>query len=424
MDARGRAFGALWSRNRDWWWSRRLVIADALYAVLPLPFSLLVQVASTGGIGVLGRLLVPLPDALGLFSVPFTLIMGMLLFVAPAVWAAAAVFLRRIRPQWLLVTGFALLLLYGNFVPAAIALYSYALYFGNRRLLVGWFALYGLAMVTAYQANFVGQVFLIGILLVIPMTFGLWVGTRRQLIDRLQERAARLEREQHMMAEQAITAERTRIAREMHDVVAHRVSLMVLHAGGLEVSATDPRTVEAAGLIRTTGREALSELRGILGVLRDDTAAAPTAPQPVLADLERLVGEWRAAGMEVTREDTGQGPPLPAGVQRTAYRIVQEGLTNAAKHAPGAAVTLRLHRNPGRLEVEVANGPAAAPVPPMPRSGFGLTGLHERVVLAGGDLTAGPCPDGGWRMRAILRTDSPSGTEDEAPDGDPHAPGR
>src|SRR5699024_5740819 len=104
--------------------------------------------------------------------------------------------------------------------------------------------------------------------------------TRRQLIDRLHERAERLEREQHLMAEQAITAERTRIAREMHDVVAHRVSLMVLHAGGLEVSSTDERAAETAGVIRTTGREALAELRNILGVLRDETTeAAPTAPQ-------------------------------------------------------------------------------------------------------------------------------------------------
>ncbi|MFD6949518.1 histidine kinase [Nocardiopsis sp. TSRI0078] len=423
VDARGGDVGALWERNREWWWQRRLYVADWLYAILPLPFSGVVQLSSGGGFGLFGGLAAGALGALASVNLPAALVAGMVLYVIPVLWAGATVLLRRSHPHWLLVTAFVLLLCFANFFPAMIALYSYAVYFDDRRLLVGWFALYSLAMLVAYEANAFGQVFLIGMLLVIPMTFGLWVGTRRQLIDRLQERAERLEREQHMMAEQAITAERTRIAREMHDVVAHRVSLMVLHAGGLEVSTDDPRTVEAAGLIRTTGREALSELRGILGVLRDDTAAAPTAPQPVLSDLDRLVGEWCAAGMRITREDTGQGPPLPAGVQRTAYRIVQEGLTNAAKHAPGAAVTLRLHRSARQLEVEVANEPAPAPAAPMPHSGFGLTGLRERVALAGGSLSAGACPDGGWRMRAILRTDNPPGTE-EVPDGDPHAPGR
>jgi signal transduction histidine kinase len=423
VNDRGRDFSALWNRNRDWWWSRRLTIADWLYAVLPLPFSGVLQLASSMQFGLFGGLVTAIPAALSAVSLPAALTAGMILYVIPVLWAGATVLLRRRFPQWMLVTAFVLLLCFANFVPAAIALYSYAVYHSDRRLLVGWFALYSLAMVLAYEANVLGQVFLIGMLLVVPMTFGLWVGTRRQLIDRLHERAERLEREQHMMAEQAITAERTRIAREMHDVVAHRVSLMVLHAGGLEVSSQDPRTVEAAGLIRTTGREALTELRGILGVLREDTGTAPTAPQPVLADLDRLVEEWRAAGMPVHREETGQVRPLPTGVQRTAYRIVQEGLTNAAKHAPGAAVTLRLHYAPRQLEVEVANAPARIPAAPMPRSGFGLTGLHERVVISGGSLSAGACPDGGWRLRAIVRTDSPSGTE-EVPDGDPHAPGR
>ena len=422
VEARGRALGSLWNKNREWWWRRRLGIADWLYAILPLPFSMLCQLS---GNGLLGTFL----DESPVIQDPLVeLATGMTVYVFPALWAGTMVLIRRSHPQWLLAIGFFLLLLFGNFVPAAIALYSYAVYHSDRRLLVGWFLLYTLAMRTAYGFDVFEQVFLIGVLLVVPMTFGLWVGTRRQLIDRLHERAARLEREQHMMAEQAITAERTRIAREMHDVVAHRVSLMVLHAGGLEVSATDRRTVEAAGLIRTTGREALAELRGILGVLRDDSgASAPTAPQPVLADLDRLVGEWRAAGMTVTRQDTGQGPPPPAAVQRTAYRVVQEGLTNAAKHAPGAAVTVHLHRDERRLEVEVANDPASVPASPMPRSGFGLTGLRERVALAGGRLSAGACPDGGWRLRAILGTDDPSGTEEteeEASHGDPHTFGR
>ncbi|WP_435113178.1 sensor histidine kinase [Nocardiopsis synnemataformans] len=424
LSDRGRDANALLNKDREWWWARRLTIADVLYAVLPLPFSGFLQLVGSFQLGLFGGLIPAIPTVLANVNIALALVTGVVLYVVPVLFAGATVLLRRSFPQWMLVTALVLLLCFANFVPAVIALYSYAVYRDNRRLLVGWFAMYSLALVVAYEANPLGQVFLIGMLLVVPMIFGLWVGTRRQLIDRLHERAERLEREQHMMAEQAITAERTRIAREMHDVVAHRVSLMVLHAGGLEVSSQDPRTVEAAGLIRTTGREALTELRGILGVLRDDTDAAPTAPQPVLADLDRLVEEWRTAGMPVHREETGQVRPLPAGAQRTAYRIVQEGLTNAAKHAPGAAVTLRLHYADRQLEVEVANAPARGPASPMPRSGFGLTGLHERVVLSGGSLSAGVCHDGGWRLRAIVRTDDPSGTEEEVSEGDPHAPGR
>ncbi|MCK9869594.1 histidine kinase [Nocardiopsis dassonvillei] len=424
LSDRGRDANALLNKNREWWWDRRLTIADWLYAVLPLPFSGFLQLVGSMQLGLFGGLIPAVPTLLAHVNIAFALAAGVILYVVPVVFAGATVLLRRSFPQWMLVTALVLLLCFANFVPAVIALYSYSVYQANRRLLVGWFAMFSLAMVVAYEANPLGQVFLIGMLLVVPMVFGLWVGTRRQLIDRLHERAERLEREQHMMAEQAITAERTRIAREMHDVVAHRVSLMVLHAGGLEVSAEDPRTVEAAGLIRTTGREALTELRGILGVLRDDTDAAPTAPQPVLSDLDRLVGEWRAAGMPIDRQESGRVRPLPTGVQRTAYRIVQEGLTNAAKHAPGAAVTLLLHYADRQLEVEVANAPARGPAAPMPRSGFGLTGLHERVVLSGGSLSAGACPDGGWRLRAIVRTDDPSGTEEEVSEGDPHAPGR
>lgn len=424
VEARGRALGSLWNKNREWWWQRRLRIADWLYAVLSFPFSAAYHIEGHGLFDIF------LDRAFPVSTFPSLVVdlVVYLVYVPSLPWCGVVVLMRRSRPHWLLVTAFVVLLAFGNFVPATIALYSYAVYHSDRRLLVGWFLLYTLAMGVTYRFSAEELVFLIGMLLVVPMTLGLWVGTRRQLIDRLHERAARLEREQHMMAEQAITAERTRIAREMHDVVAHRVSLMVLHAGGLEVSATDRRTVEAAGLIRTTGREALAELRGILGVLRDDSgASAPTAPQPVLADLDRLVGEWRAAGMTVTRQDTGQGPPPPAAVQRTAYRVVQEGLTNAAKHAPGAAVTVRLHRDERRLEVEVANDPASVPASPMPRSGFGLTGLRERVALAGGRLSAGACPDGGWRLRAILGTDDPSGTEEteeEASHGDPHTFGR
>ncbi|MFI6578309.1 sensor histidine kinase [Nocardiopsis sp. NPDC050513] len=389
----------LWRQGARWWWGNRLRFADWFYAAGSFPF-----VAGAQLVPDLGLVKGPVDALFQGASDPLFGVLGvMLLCVFPAVAVSLAVLFRRSRPHLLLALAFVLLLLFGNMLPAAFALYSFAVHFDDRRLLSGWFALMALAMYVGFGIGLLPYIFNAGFFLVAPTTFGLWVGTRRQLIDRLQERAERLEREQHLMAEHAITAERTRIAREMHDVVAHRVSLMVLHAGGLEVSAEDPRTVEAAGLIRTTGREALAELRSILGVLRDESgAAAPTAPQPGLSDLDRLLGEWREAGMAVDRVEPAPLGELPPTVQRTAYRVVQEGLTNAAKHARGARVTLELRRQGSTLEVEVANGPATTAAPPPPRSGYGLAGVRERVALAGGSLTAGPRFDGGWRLSVVL----------------------
>ena len=429
---------ALARYNGSWWRERRPRMADWSFALFTLPLSgLAMLVGITGELGRLSALYLALFAFFSEWQL-WVLVLGVLYFVVPGVLASVLMFWRRSRPQWLLLAGLLMLFLYGNPFPLMVGLYSYPAFFDDRRVLAGWFALGCLVHASVFN-SMMSQFLMTGIVaLVLPTVAGLWIGTRRQLIERLQERAERLEREQYMMAEQAITAERTRIAREMHDVVAHRVSLMVLHAGGLEVSATDDRTIEAAGLIRTTGREALTELRGILGVLREDAGgAAPTAPQPVLDDLDRLLSEWRGAGMRVNREESGRRRRLPVQVQRTAFRVVQEALTNAAKHATGAVVDVRLHHAPGALEVEVANGPASAPLHPPPSGGYGLTGLGERVALAGGQISAGPCPDGGWRVRAILPVGEeaeweeieptgaePHSTEEEGTEGDPYAPGR
>ena len=407
--------------NGQWWWDRRLRISDWCFAVFTLPFNgIMMMAGASNRVSLLSPFF---PDDVGGVSLPWVaqmaLGLGLLLFVAPTVLSSIAMLWRRSRPTWLMLLGLLILVVYANPIPLMVGLYSYPAYFGDRRRLAVWVVLSFLAMGILYGPP-VNFLMLSVLYLMMPLVAGLWLGTRRQLIDRLKERAERLEREQHLKADQAIIAERTRIAHEMHDVVAHRVSLMVLHAGGLEVSAAEPRAVEAAGLIRTTGREALSELRNILGVLREDgSGAAPTAPQPVLDDLERLISEWRDAGMVVRRADAGEARPLPVAVQRTAFRTVQEGLTNAAKHATGAAVDVRLYRGDEQLEVEVANGPVTGPSAAPPRSGYGLTGLRERVALAGGELSAGACADGGWRLRAIL----PIGEEDQdaVPDPEPHS---
>ena len=316
---------------------------------------------------------------------------------------ACAVWVRRRYPEILLGLGVLVLLAFGAIVPIAIGLYTYAAWYTARRNLAIWSAVAAGALVVGLRFDSVSIPFvLLGI--VVPTILGLWIGTRRLLVANLRERADQLEREQHLMAERAAADERTRIAREMHDVVAHRVSLMVVHAGGLEVAANDPVVVETAGVIRTTGREALAELRSVLGVLRSGGHDAPTAPQPMLTDLGELVSGWRMAGMAVRLTVTGQVRPLPAGTERTAYRVVQEALTNAARHAPGAAVDIRLRHGERALHVMVVNDPGkptAAPAP-VPPGGFGLVGLRERLSLADGTLDSGAMPGGGWRVQASI----------------------
>ncbi|MDA2804843.1 sensor histidine kinase [Nocardiopsis suaedae] len=417
------AFGDGPVRLWKWWWDRRHRIADWIVAVCAFPWTALFNLAP--GWGLLSAGVVPF-QAGGAPALLQVAVLGFLTLALPAA-VSLALLVRRSRPNWLMGLALVLLLFLGNPVPGMLGLYSYASWFTDRRRLALWSALVvtagaGASLVTDSRILVTFFFLMWGIAL--PLTLGLWVGTRRQLIGNLRERAERLEREQYLMADRAINAERTRIAREMHDVVAHRVSMMVLQAGGLEVNAPDDRTAEVAGLIRTTGREALGELREILGVLRDSAdgsggGAAPTAPQPVLSDLSRLVGEWRTAGMDVVWSSGGRPRPLPAQAERTAYRVVQEALTNAGRHAPGARVQVRVDYGEGDLEVAVANEPppprtGGAPEPPM-GGGYGLAGLHERVVLAEGVLTAGPFPDGGWQVRAVLplpHGDVPPGGEE------------
>ncbi|MFF5054258.1 sensor histidine kinase [Micromonospora sp. NPDC000663] len=232
----------------------------------------------------------------------------------------------------------------------------------------------------------------------LPLVFGLWVRARRDTLAALRDRADRLEREQEARADRARAEERTRIAREMHDVVAHRVSLMVVHAGALEVTAADATTVEAAALIRTTGRQALTDLREVLGVLRQ--AGPAVVPERGLDEVDGLIGESRAAGLRVCRRDEGVPSALPATVGRTAYRVVREALTNVRKHAADAETTVCLRYLADGLEVVVRNGPSGGG-PALPGAGQGLLGLRERVELLGGRLEAAPV-DGGFQIRALI----------------------
>ncbi|SCK30608.1 Signal transduction histidine kinase [Streptomyces sp. SceaMP-e96] len=249
----------------------------------------------------------------------------------------------------------------------------------------------------------------------LPAVLGLWSRARHDVIEGLEERAAHLEREQTARAEQARTQERARIARDMHDVVAHRVSLMVLHAGALEVNAKDEETAAAAELIRTTGREALTQLRDVIGVLKSagDDGEPSLGPQPTLVDLDRLLDQSRAAGISVDRRDEGTPQRLPTLLEHAAYRVVQEALTNVHKHAGTAHTDVAVIYLASGLEITVSNTAPSGPVESLPGSGMGLVGLRERVELLDGEFVAKMCPGGGFTVSARFPL-SPRALEERA----------
>src|SRR5690625_3096368 len=273
---------------------------------------------------------------------------------------------------------------------------------------------------------------------------------RRARVERLRalaERAYRLEVERDQQAQIATAAERARIAREMHDVVAHSLSVVISQAdGGRYAAASDPAAAERAlSTIADTGRSALADLRRILGVLRDGDSALTLAPQPTQDDLHTLVTPLREAGLDVSLEQTGTARPVPAATGLGIYRIVQESLTNVLKHAgPDARAHVVLHWHPDHLELTVTNTGAASTAGGTPGAGgdpgaveapgaggapgtggtpggngepgaggepsaaegrgtgHGLVGMRERATMLGGDLAAGPYPDGGWWVRATI----------------------
>ena len=298
--------------------------------------------------------------------------------------------------------------------PALVALFNVAVR-GSRR---GILAVIALAMASTAIFPLVydggepyGLQIVLGVLITgVVVGWGLFVRVQRELVLSLRERAATLEAEQRLRVEQAREAERLRIAREMHDVLAHRVSLLSLHAGALEFhpDASAEEVADAAGVIRASAHAALEELRDVIGVLREGPpASAPEPPQPTLSDIPALVEECQGAGMRVRCQLGVPDAALPATLGRAAYRIVQEGLTNARKHAPGAAVEVAISaRADGALVVEVVSRRAvgvAAPGPfALPGAGTGLIGLSERVELAGGELAHGPDAAGDFVLRATL----------------------
>jgi signal transduction histidine kinase len=242
---------------------------------------------------------------------------------------------------------------------------------------------------------------------------GVNVRTRRAYLAALEDRADRLEREQDQQARLAVASERTRIAREVHDIVTHSLSVMVALAdgAGAAVAASPGQARDAMQQVASTGRQAIGEMRRMVGTLRIDEADTSRIPAPGLAQLDDLLAQVRAAGLPAKLTVEGQPHPLTPGVQLAVYRIVQESLTNVRKHAPAATVAaVRLRYADDGIEVEITDdGPPPGSQPPGP--GHGLAGMRERAAAYGGSVDAGPGLRGGWRVRARL---APDGIEEPA----------
>jgi signal transduction histidine kinase len=302
--------------------------------------------------------------------------------------------------------------------PYATTLAAYgALYYRPSRR-TGWIALAVLTVIVARPWQPSATIITIGVLRVaLGPLLALYFGARERLIRALTERAERAERERHLLAEQARAEERARLAGEMHDVVTHRVSLMVLQAGALRMTATDEATRQAAEELRAAGCQALDELRDLVGILHTAPDAAHSTTghsttgddEPVSApDFAALIAESTAVGTPaelIVDGDTGLASPI---VRRTVYRAVREALTNVRKHAPGARVLVRVSYEPSQVRLEVRNTPpgdlagAAQAGLAGTGSGLGLAGLRQRIELVQGTFRAGPAPDGGFCVEATL----------------------
>jgi signal transduction histidine kinase len=354
------------------------------------------------------------------------LLLALLVFAIGATGAAGA----RDRAAWLFTIGLAAPLLWRRRAPFAVflamaaiayvqwlsdvrivgdvallvALYTVAVNEPRRRLAIAA-GILGVGIVLAAARWSTGSwvapiVFLSG-MATAAAVLGINVGTRRAYLASLEERAAHLERERDQQGRLAAAAERARIAREMHDIVAHNLSVMVALADGAGFLAeSDPeRSAGAMQQVSRVGRDALTEMRRLLGVLREDEPAT-LVPQPGLAELDPLLEQVRAAGLPVRLETSGDPVALGAGAELAVFRLVQEALTNTLKHAgSGVRATVRLRYERGGVDVEVTDDGVGGAVA---AGGQGLSGMRERAAVYGGAVEAGPRAGGGWRVHTWL----------------------
>ncbi|WFB07709.1 histidine kinase [Streptomyces sp. LX-29] len=425
-DARG-APGGLW-----WWSRRRSVVLDVALALISA-----VECAIEGASFADE---VRLPAALGA-------LLGLVI--------GSTLVLRRRWPIAIVLISIAITPVEMGFVLGVVGLYTLAASEVPRKItaVLAGMSVTGTLIITmvGFQRDMAREDYappmwvppLVSVLMAVgltapPVLLGLYVGARRRLVESLRERADGLERELSLLADRAAERaewarkeERTRIAREMHDVVAHRVSLMVVHAAALQaVALKDPEKASRnAALVGDMGRQALTELRTMLGVLRADegpaessaarrdepaplasvaaaasAAAEEAAGGPRLDGVEALVGQSRMAGMVVELSLEGDERQYAPRVEQTAYRVVQEALTNVHKHAPGAEARVRLARRVSEVAVLVENGPSdrAAADAGLPSGGNGLVGMKERVTTLGGGFVSGPTDAGGFRVSAVI----------------------
>ncbi|MGW6605697.1 sensor histidine kinase [Streptomyces sp. NPDC055036] len=422
-----------------WWWGRRR--SAVLDVGLALVSALECGLEGSG-----------FADVAGL-PVPLGVVFGLL--------AGAVLLVRRRWPFAVVLVSIAIIPAEMGYLMGVVGLYTLAASEAPRRILG---ALTGMSLVGTLIVTYVRMrqnvsvsgfdaagwyVPLVAILMSLgltapPVLFGLYVGARRRLMESLRERADSLEQELSLLADRAEqraewarTEERTRIAREMHDVVAHRVSLMVVHAAALQAVALKdpPKAVKNAALVGDLGRQALTELREMLGVLRAGeqvaarqasdavsanapaavplaavgaaaaaAAAAAAEDGPGMGDIEVLVGESRDTGMVVELTVQGESRTYAPEVEQTAYRVVQEALTNVLKHAAGAKVMVRLAHRDEEVAMQVENGPSdgGAQDVRLPSGGNGLVGMRERVTALGGVFVSGETDAGGFRVSAVL----------------------
>ena len=292
----------------------------------------------------------------------------------------------------------------GNvWAPYGTILAAYGPFYYRRDRRAAFAAVGTLTLIVAQVWQPSASVITVGVLrTAVGPLLALYFTARHEVLQGLRERAERAEQERYLLAEQARAEERARLAGEMHDVVTHRVSLMVLQAGALSVTAPDEATRQAAEELRAAGCQALDELRDLVGILRTEPDNDQT---PGISGLSALIAESTAAGTPAELAEDGDPALASPVVGRTAYRIVREALTNARKHAPGSTVLVHLGYRPSQVSVVISNGPAARRADSElsgTGSGLGLAGLRQRIELMHGTLRAGPTPDGGFRVEAVL----------------------
>jgi signal transduction histidine kinase len=389
---RGRlaARGALDARDRFAAWLRRYPLAtDALVAGVVLALSLPPITGPTGHHHALSLVLI-------------------LVMVSALVWRRRAPFI-----VFMVITGVALVQLTAGTLNGDLALlaafYTLAAHAPTRHILAALALLEGAAVVVALSAGDALLAWTVSSSLVMATWFtGYYARTRRSYLASLVSRAERLERERDTQAQLAASAERARIAREMHDIIAHNIAVMIALADGATytVAGNPGQAATLMGEVSATGRSALTEMHRLLGVLRQP-AGPGHAPQPTLADIDNLLAAVRAAGLPTRLTVTGQPPALPPSIQLALYRIIQEALTNTLKHSAAASAQVQLTYRPDGVALEVTDDgqPRARPVnapDAEPPAGHGITGMRERAAVFGGEVSAGPGPGGGWRVHTML----------------------